>query len=337
MVPPIKLRPKFHGTMLGLACGDALGYEVEFSSVEDMKRRFGPKGITSLEQVAVDGVAYFSDDTQMSLAVAHGLVAAGPGATPESSAPHVAREFVQWSQHPVGGHRAPGGACMAGCRRLATGTPWEHGGGLNDGGCGAVMRAAPYALRWWNDPALAVEAAVRHGCMTHRHPLSLAACAAFVTAMHHALHARTWTTGWEAAIAAAEEYDHKTAGMLSVDYGVARALRASDDRVRLDSVKDALNRRQGWAGHEAICAALFCFATARSYTDAVALAANSPGDSDSIACITGALAGAYWGVEGIPSEWVQLIERRSELLWAADELHALSGSVGTLFQMEGSS
>ena len=63
---------KFRGCLLGGAAGDALGYEVEFMKAPAIFRRFGSGGIT--EYALRDGVARISDDTQMTLFTAAGLM-----------------------------------------------------------------------------------------------------------------------------------------------------------------------------------------------------------------------------------------------------------------------
>ena len=65
-------RSKFLGSMVGGAVGDALGYPIEFMSAEEIKREFGAAGVTDF--VLHDGIAEISDDTQMSLFTAAGLL-----------------------------------------------------------------------------------------------------------------------------------------------------------------------------------------------------------------------------------------------------------------------
>lgn len=307
---PPRLRARFEGTLLGLALGDALGYEVEFLSLAAIRARFGPEGIQ--EPVLHDGVARVSDDTQLSLAVAQGLLAAGREATCDSSAPHVAAALVAWALHPPGGHRAPGGACLAGCSQLAAGTPWEQAGHPEAGGCGSVMRSAPYALRFWQDKATALECATRHSRMTHGHPLALAACAALVAGTWHALRDEPLDAMARHMVEAAAPHDAATARMLEEDLADAQAV-ARDPARRAATTGRVLERRRGWAGHEAISAALYCAIAGRDVADVLRLGANSPGDSDSIACIAGALAGARAGSDALPARWVQAVEHRDTL------------------------
>lgn len=340
---PIRLKQKFEGCLLGLAIGDALGYAVEFSSMDEIRRRYGPKGIQELDLRG--STALFSDDTQMTIAVANGLIADGKDVTVESSAPLVAAEFVSWSRNPPGGHRAPGGACMAGCRALSLGAEWEEaGGGIqgNRGGCGSVMRSAPYGLYFWNSEDDAIEIAARHSRMTHGAPLALAASAALASGIYWALRdAHPMTIAFRMVDAAAR-YDVTTARMLVDVQNLAKSVMC-EEITPAAATERVLDRYRGWAGHEAIASALFCFlmATLDSeagavdgvFAETIRLGANSPGDSDSIACIAGALAGAWVGIGGIPERFVKVIERRDELFQVATKLHYYSGAATVLFQL----
>ena len=71
------LRDRYLGCMYGLAIGDAIGFPVEFLPLPAIQRRYGPSGIVSLP-----GAGWYSDDTQMSLATADGLIAAKTGGNP---------------------------------------------------------------------------------------------------------------------------------------------------------------------------------------------------------------------------------------------------------------
>lgn len=68
----MKHQSKYRGCLLGGAIGDALGYSVEFLTRKEILHRFGPEGIT--QYALTDGVALISDDTQMTLFTANGLL-----------------------------------------------------------------------------------------------------------------------------------------------------------------------------------------------------------------------------------------------------------------------
>jgi ADP-ribosylglycohydrolase len=352
------MKNKYEGCLVGLAIGDAIGYSVEFSSMDAIRRAYGFAGIQELDvqrsrrgcsicgrgeyKHPIDDHAFtqrgaealISDDTQMSLAVAHALVRAGPTASSDEAAPFVADAFVDWSRSPPGGHRAPGGACMSGCHRLGAGVHWTVAGGgveANQGGCGSVMRSAPYGLRYFPDADAAAEAAASHSRMTHGAPLALAASAALASGIVHTLRGEPLLRVADRMQRAAAVHDAVTAGM--INDAEHRAMSVINGRESAKEVAArALDRYRGWAGHEAIAAATLCLLLGSisddedgPYAATVRLGANSPGDSDSIACIAGALAGAAYGIGAIPRRWVDVIERRDELLDVAASLHKIAG------------
>jgi ADP-ribosylglycohydrolase len=82
-----------------------------------------------------------------------------------------------------------------------------------------------------------------------------------------------------------------------------------------------LERLEGWAAHEAIAAAVYLFARHPDDPAAAILeGANTPGDSDSLATLAGALVGARCGVEALPAEWVREVERTEELAGLAERI-----------------
>ena len=323
---PPSFADRVAGCVLGAAVGDALGHATEFMSPDAIRDRHGPAGVTGFERWGADAagrrVALFTDDTQMAECVLRGLVDAGPTPDREATMADISRRFVAWSRDPIGGHRAPGNACLSGCRALEAGADWRTSGGPTAGGCGSVMRVYPIGLRfafvdwrereWW---------AVAQSWPTHRDPIALAASAAMAAAVAGFARGDDDREVFADAIAAAARHDYKTAGM------VCRALRAAEDRTPPEAVYDKL---RGWAAHEAVAAGLF--AAARHLDDpraAMLEAANTPGDSDSIATLAGALTGARNGLASLPAEWVRDVERGDELLDLARRLSGLvAGGTG---------
>ena len=316
-----KRRDRVAGCVIAAAAGDALGHAPEFMSAEAIRDRFGPAGVTGFERWGTDAdgrrVALFTDDTQMAECLLRALVDAGPAPDRDETMADVARRFVDWSRDPIGGHRAPGNACMSGCRAMEGGADWRTSGGPTAGGCGSVMRVYPVGLRfafadwrereWW---------AVAQSWPTHRDPIALAASAAMAAAVAGFLRGDADREVFADAAAAACRHDYKTAAM------ICRALRAAEDGTPPEGVYDKL---RGWAAHEAIAAGLF--AAARHLNDpraGVLEAANTPGDSDSIATLAGALLGARNGLTVLPPGWVRDVERGSELLALAERLANLT-------------
>jgi ADP-ribosylglycohydrolase len=297
------------GAVLGAAIGDAMGHPTEFLSMAAIYSRFGAQGVQNFE-LYWDGpkgrFAPYTDDTQMAEIVLRTLIDADQhGLDLDATMSHMAAGFVQWSNHPQGGHRAPGNACLSGCRALAAGAPWFEAGGATAGGCGSVMRAYPFGLLFVNDLAKAESWAVAHSKLTHRDPIALAASAAMAVGMALALRHASVEQICSEMIQAAARYCANTAAMVR---------RAYEDARNGASPSETLDRLRAWAAHEAIAAAVYIFARHPDDARAAILeGANTPGDSDSIATLAGALVGARVGVGGLPANWLRDVERTQEL------------------------
>ena len=158
---------KVLGCLVGGAAGDALGYPVEFLKYNDIQQKYGNSGIRHLE-LDKNGKAIVSDDTQMTLFTANGLlfwstrghthgVCGDPemyvriayndwlktqGINPSKS--HWSEDFLCWIFNEPGLHvrRAPGITCIEALKSLARDIPVEN----DSKGCGGIMRVAPVAL-----------------------------------------------------------------------------------------------------------------------------------------------------------------------------------------------
>jgi ADP-ribosylglycohydrolase len=309
LVPKATAAERFTGVVLGSAIGDALGYPVEFASIAAIRARFGDAGVTGYVDYRTEGsrrFAPFSDDTQLAMVVLESLLESrAERADLEQTMRLLAREFVRWAQHPRGGHRNPGMACLAGCKALAAGSPWSEAGESSAGGCGSVMRVYPFALVFCDQPERAEAWAVEHSKLTHRSPIAFAACAAFVRGLLAVLRDAAPDEVCALMTSAAKRHDSETAARLQ---GALRAALAGEQP------ETVLRRYPGWAAHDAVAAACYVFARHADAPRAALLeAVNSPGDSDSIGALVGALLGARHGLEGLPPEWVADLERNHEL------------------------
>ncbi|MBC7286468.1 MAG: ADP-ribosylglycohydrolase family protein [Armatimonadetes bacterium] len=307
------MRDKYVGCMVGLAVGDALGFPVEFwdertlaaEPVEDFRafRKFPP--------------GTFSDDTQMSIALAKALLRAGDRPL-EELMQVVAEEFVAWASSPEN-NRAPGEACLRGCEKLARGVHWSRSGCEGSKGCGAGMRSAPVGLYYYGDEERLVEVARAQAICTHRHPTAEAGGLGTAYAVALALEG-----------VAPHEFPRRIAEVtaeISAEFAdcIMRAEAVVDKPQRQAFRAISGGERIGWVAEEAVAAALWCFLQApEDFARAVLLAANSPldADRDSIACIAGAIAGAYLGEAAIPEKWRSRVEKADELVALGERLLA---------------
>ena len=310
--PPIGLSARqqlIAGTVIGAAIGDAMGHPTEFMSMQAIRARWGEQGVQGYELHWNQGekrFAPYTDDTQMAEAVLVSLLESrAQDEDLDAAMQRMARHFVRWSNAPQGGHRAPGNACLAGCRALAQGTPWRVAGGATAGGCGSVMRAYPFGLIFAEDLARAERWSVAHSALTHRDPIALAASAAMAVGVARLLRGDCVTLAASEMIAAAARYSAPTAIMMA---------QAMDDAQNGRSADQVLDRLRGWAAHEAIAAGVFLLVRfPEDPAGAILQGANSPGDSDSLATLAGALLGARHGLAAFPESWVSEVERSGEL------------------------
>ncbi|MEU5694781.1 ADP-ribosylglycohydrolase family protein [Actinosynnema sp. NPDC020468] len=316
------------GALIGLACGDALGAPTEFLTVAEIERRWGPGGPGDLE----GDPALITDDTQMTLAVARALAELPPDAPVPAVVDALSRHFITWWAAPDN-NRAPGMTCLNACERLAAGLPWPQATGASSKGCGANMRVLPVGLVPGLSDDRRAGLAQLQSAITHGHPTALAASE--LTAFAALWLARGMRPGdlLEALRARCAEqrttYREEWLGELWARPGVtdpaefiargwdecAHALEVVAT-VPADRATDpCLATGAGWIAEEALATALHCFLL---FPDepvaAVRRAATTSGDSDSIACLAGAFAGAAHGLSAWPRDWVDRVEHSAELL-----------------------
>jgi ADP-ribosylglycohydrolase len=293
------------GLILGLAIGDALGRPAEFLSWSQIQDRFGPAGIQDLPESAI-----FTDDTQMTLALAEALVSQGQ-ADVDTLMGEVVRRFIDWKNGPDN-DRGPGITCMRAISRLEHGTSWTESGVRHSKGCGSAMRVAPVGYLYQHDANRLRTVASATGLATHAHPTANAACIAAAYLIKLALDG-----------VKPEEYAEELADFVAglsdeLDMALERVVDALDWPDQAEAMRTI---GEGWVGEETVALALYCLLRSPDDYRAVVLrAANSDGDSDSIACIAGGLAGVRLGIGAIPAEWSQRIERREYLLDLANRL-----------------
>lgn len=343
--PRRKNLDKFRGCLIGGAAGDALGYAVEFLSEPILFNRYGTRGIT--EYALKDGLARFSDDTQMTLFTASGLLSGtAAGRAQGSGEPylsHIAAAYREWYKtqvcdYPTGGTaqcswlmnvpglyavRSPGTTCMTAIAGGCCGTIERP---VNSSkACGGVMRVAPIGLYFGesNIAPLAIDLmGADAAALTHGHEMGYIPAAMLVHIVRLVSHNGQITLK-EAVLDSklAMERLFPSAEELPLFLKlIDKAVEFSESKIFPLNAIHALG--PGWCGDEALAVAIYC---ALKYSDdfdkAVMAAVNHGGDSDSTGAITGNILGAYLGLSQIPKKYTDNLELVDVITEIADDLY----------------
>lgn len=286
------------GAMLGLAAGDALGCTVEFMSRAEIRRKY-PDGHREIVGGGPFGfkAGEWTDDTAMALAVARGIAEA-----PADPVDAVGRHFMAWYQ---GGPPDVGNTCRTALESYRREGSWAGAEaavvkllGDRAGGNGALMRTLPTPLAYGGD----ITQVIRIARMTHPHPQSDAAVAAYHRMVDALLNGAAKDEAFGAALAAAGPLAER----------LARTQQLAEPEVQATGyVVDTLE------------AALWSFLTTDSLEACLVRAVNLGDDADTVGAVAGGLAGAAYGPLAVPRRWTTAIRDRSRLEEAAEQLYAV--------------
>ena len=334
---------KIRGSLLGGAAGDALGYPVEFMSDESIIAEYGNGGIQAYALEMDQNQALISDDTQMTLFTACGLLYGKTQSTlrgrEEDLPEYVYRAYLDWlttqgwnaPQHQsvswilprkeLHALRAPGNTCLS---ALSSGKKGSTVSKINDSkGCGGVMRIAPCSLLQYPQKALSDRLAAEVAAITHGHPLGFIP-AAF---LNHVIHSAAFGQNDALPLLGIVEEAMLTTMRLFGEYSeldlfkdlVLRAVRYAEN-----DQPDAVNIHAlggGWVAEEAVAIAIYCALKYQDdFTKALIASVNHSGDSDSTGAITGNILGAWLGYSKIDEQWKQNLELSDLILQLADDL-----------------
>ena len=287
-----QLLDRFLGSALGTFVGDALGEPVEGWSHRAIYSRFG------LLDTMLRAVGRYTDDTQMMIGILETLLEE-KGFVPDVCA----RKFQENFDHSRGYGRRIFGVMD----RIRQGIPWDQAG-TDSFGNGGAMRIAPIGCFYYADLEAIKANAILSARITHGHPEGLAGAVAQATAVGLAFQ---YSLSSE-PIELEKFLDSITAQMTDIDKGFAKAL----DRIKSISRGSMLELIEAIAGRyslslraiESVPAAIGAFVLTDSFQEAVVLAVNLGGDTDTIGAMAGAIAGAYYGYSQMPEEWLSPLE-----------------------------
>jgi ADP-ribosyl-[dinitrogen reductase] hydrolase len=285
------------GSLVGLACGDAVGTTLEFMR---------PGSFTPITDMVGGGPfsllpGQWTDDTSMALCLAESLLQKnGFDAVDQMN------RYCNWHQY---GYFSCTGKCFdigitvsaALNQYLKTGNPFSGSTDERSSGNGALMRIAPIAMFYRHHPEKLLELARDSSRTTHGSAECLDASQYFCSLLVSA-----FTAVDKNSIVAS--YSPITEKMQSIAKG--------------DYLNKPYQQLTG-SGYviESLESALWCFYNSSSFKDAILLSANLGNDADTTAAICGQLAGAYYGVDAIPESWIEKLAMRDTIFSIAEKLY----------------
>ena len=299
----MRTEERFHGCLLGLAVGDAVGTTLEFQ----------PRGTFQPLTDMVGGGPFglrpgqWTDDTSMALCLATSLVECGG-----FDARDQMDRYCRWADH---GYLSSTGACFdiggtvaSALRRYQRdANPFAGVDDPNGAGNGCIMRLAPISMRFHPDLDAAERFARDSARTTHGAAECVDACRLFARIICRALSGES-----------REDVLLGDAGVFAD--GCAGAVAAIARGGYLDKPESGV-RGTGYVVRS-LEAALWAFSRTGNFEDAILAAANLGDDADTTAAVCGQVAGAFYGEPGIPARWLERLAMRAEIAVLAGQLES---------------
>lgn len=345
----MKSLDKFEGCLIGGAIGDALGYAVEFLREGEIFHKYGKDGITRYD--LVKGKALISDDTQMSLFTANGLLTAykkvddrdlsnngyldyiaacyqewyGTQVEPYSKKNRKDYRYAWISHEPqLFDRRAPGITCLSSIREGCLGTI-ENPTNISKG-CGGVMRVAPVGLFFSGKPEFSpkrvMKIAAQCAALTHGHELGYipAAVLAYIVEVLSQEGEHSILKVVQESLKLVEEVFGNSPALQNFITLINQAIELATSNISDLEAIHALG--EGWVAEETLAIAIYCaLKYPMNFEKGVIAAVNHNGDSDSTGAVAGNIIGANVGLQGIPYKFINHLELKDLILEIAYDLY----------------
>jgi len=300
------LKSKFLGALIGTGVGDALGAPFEG------RHRVMPEEIEAMAERR-KFLAY-TDDTHMMIGIAESLIR-----VESFDGEDMAQAFINnYEKEPFRGY-GPGPPHVF--RLIRSGEAWDKASQkLYPGGSygnGSAMRIAPIGVFYHDNPDRLREVAYASSQITHAHDLGKEGAALQAYAIALAVN-----------LEPSSAFDWDNFLVKLIDYVSHRVYQQKLDRMKellgeLDKVRVVAQLGNGIEALNSVPTAIYSFLVQpNSFAEAVSYAVSLGGDTDTIGAMTGAISGAYLGIESIPNNWRNKLENRhfieglAERLWS---------------------
>lgn len=344
----IKKVQRFKGCMLGLAAGDALGAPLKSLKRDEIKKKYGKKGLLNPKPEKGSKTVKITDETQLMLFTAHGMLwgdtAGSTADNPTQFTQYIYYALQQWLFSQTG-ETADGMDWITDDNE--TGYPCEllnidelckkrmptkqllaalTENGKNEYGLttrkinenalfDCVPRVAPAGMYFYNSPETAFKTGMEFAAITHSEPSAYLSAGCFAAIIAFILKKNTIEESVRKAMELLSDYEECD----SVYKLLENALELLEGTA--SPLNDIKELGGGSTAESALATGVYCACVHYEADNAIRLAANNDGNSDAVAAITGALKGAYLGDKSIPKKWVKKIQLTDIVTEYAEKLY----------------
>lgn len=306
--------------LLGMAIGDAVGVPVEFQSRQQREK----DPVTDMREYGVHGqpIGTWSDDSQLAFNMLESLIWGW-------NLKDMGERFVSWYRH---GTWTPHGRVFdAGFTTISAIEKFEKGiyppnmcGGMSitSNGNGSVMRILPIVPYFIHNnidsSVIRYKMCSDLSSITHAHPISVMSCFILTEFARHLYFSRT----------SLHKNNIKRQALMNMKLEINSIkdlipfnpqffdkfkLILDGNALEFEKLDENLFSGDGFCVNT-VMTSIFCILTTDNYKDAVLKAVNFGDDTDTTACVTGGLAGILYGKEGIPTEWVDNLVKKDDII-----------------------
>lgn len=308
----LELIRRYRGSLLGLAVGDALGAPLEFKE---------PSSFEPIKDISEGGVfqlksGEWTDDTSMALCLAESLIEnRGFNALDQMD------RYLRWYHQ---GYMSSKGWCFdIGTTTRKALLAFENNKVLHKDldsestANGSLMRVGPVALAYANAPHKMLEYAKESSRVTHLNKICIDACRYLCALISGALldiDKKELLSGVYIPVKDCWKHESLCEPILTVAMGSFKTSEPPEIKATYDAAKT-------------LEAALWAFHKTDNFADGALMAVNLGDDADTVGAVYGQLAGAYYGQDGIPADWVEKLVMSQQIKKFAEKLFALSITV----------
>ncbi len=310
---------KIIDSFLGFCVADALGVPVEFRDREQMKQNL----VTNMREYGThqQPAGTWSDDSSMAFCLAESLCKG-------YDLHDIANNFVKWYEHGFWAAHGKvfdiGIATAHALKRVKNGTNPLLSGGITerDNGNGSLMRILPLIFYIKDkDIKTRYELVAEVSSITHAHIRAILGCFIYTEFALQLLAGQEKRQAYKNMQIIVNDFIQKFEICSSAELNkYYRILENPIQDVEIKDIEEYEEHRIYSSGYvvSTLEASIWCFLKTENYADAVLKAVNLGSDTDTVGCVTGGLAGLYYGASTIPQEWIDVIARKEDIINLAE-------------------